>query len=278
MYYTILTEQPTLKPELGQQRVSLLKLKELVLDATSGSDAHVVETFLLRFDCINLVRLLRNGVSETIDERGLLTREQLLELMQGDEGTGWGIEDVPQFLRAFTARYRKKVNQIGWFADDDLLLQYYDYAISHSKGILAQWYRLNLLLLSLVTAFVARKNGWRIADYVKARGDVYDAIRNSNAPDFGLTAQIPTIGEIMKIADETDPVSKEEMIDSYKWKWLDEFTFREPFDIVALIAYMARTEMLDRWSLLDVEQGKARFTEIINNLRKEAQVPKEFLR
>ena len=82
----------------------------------------------------------------------------------------------------------------------------------------------------------------------------------------------------MKIADETDPVSKEEMIDSYKWKWLDEFTFREPFDIVALIAYMARTEMLDRWSLLDVEQGKARFTEIINNLRKEAQVPKEFLR
>ena len=258
MYYTILTEQPTLKPELGQQRVSLLKLKEIVLDATSGSDARVVETFLLRFDCINLVRLLRNGVSEPIDERGLLTREQLLELMQGDEGTGWGIEDVPQFLRAFTARYRKKVNQIGWFADDDLLLQYYDYAISHSEGILAQWYRLNLLL--------------------KARGDVYDAIRNSNAPDFGLTAQIPTIGEIMKTADETDPVSKEEMIDSYKWKWLDEFTFREPFDIVALIAYMARTEMLDRWSLLDVEQGKARFTEIINNLRKEAQVPKEFLR
>ncbi|MCR5820329.1 MAG: DUF2764 domain-containing protein [Bacteroidaceae bacterium] len=278
MYYTILTGQPPLRPDKVEQRASLAEMKDMVIEATSGKDARDVQTFFLRFDCMNLVRLLRNGKTEEINPLGLLSREQLDELMLGQEGTGWGLETQPEFLRAFTARYRKKANQIGWFSADDILLQYYDYAISHSDGILSEWYELNLNLQSLMTAFIARKNNWRVADYVKGQGEVCDAIRNSSAADFGLAAQLPYIDEIIKIADEPDPVSKEKQTDAFKWKWLDEHSFMEPFDIVALIFYLARTEMLDRWDLLDVEQGKARFTAIINNLRGEARVPAEFIR
>ena len=73
-------------------------------------------------------------------------------------------------------------------------------------------------------------------------------------------------------------IEKEREIDALRWNWLEEQTFLEPFDINALFSYLARTEMLERWSLLDVEQGMNRFTEIIENLRGSAKVPEEFIR
>jgi hypothetical protein len=81
----------------------------------------------------------------------------------------------------------------------------------------------------------------------------------------------------MKIVDEQDPVRKEKMIDAFKWIWLDERTFFEPFSIEAVFAYLCKLQMQERWAKLDVEQGKETFQKIIDDLRSEAQVPEEFL-
>ena len=277
-YYTILTGQAPLKLSDTGSRATLEQLKATVLDIVQGEDARLVNDFFLKFDCQNLVRLIKNPDTEELDSRGTLSREQLQELLLGERGTGWGVEQVPQFIKDFVNAYPAKATTNGYFPEDDILLAYYDHAIQTSNATLAEWYRLNFDLLSLMTAFVARKNGWNVADYVKGQGEVCDALRTSTASDFGLTATMPFVSDIMKIADETDPVQKEKKMDAFKWAWLDEHTFFEPFDVVALIAFLARTELLDRWALLDVEQGKARFTEIIEGLRGEARVPEEFIR
>jgi hypothetical protein len=73
-------------------------------------------------------------------------------------------------------------------------------------------------------------------------------------------------------------VDKERQIDALRWAWLDERTFFEPFDITALFAYLVRTEILERWALLDPEQGRQRFTRIIEDLRGSVKVPEEFIR
>ena len=58
--------------------------------------------------------------------------------------------------------------------------------------------------------------------------------------------------------------------------WLEDETFMEPFSVNALFAYLLKAGMLERWALLDPEQGKARFRELIESLRREATVPQEF--
>ena len=277
-YYTILTGQRPLKISDDAPRATLEQLKDAVLEATTGADATLVRDFFMKFDCLNLVRLLKDPETADLDPRGNLSREQLEELMQGERGTGWDVEQVPDFLKAFAEGYRRKAEAPGYFAEDDVLLQYYDYAMQSKNPDVAAWYRLNFNLQSLMTALVARRNGWKVSDYVRGEGELCDALRTSTAPDFGLGAAMPEVADIVKIADETDPVEKEKRIDAFKWAWLDEHTFFEPFEITALIAFLARTELLDRWALLDVEQGKARFTEIIEGLRGEARVPEEFIR
>ena len=106
-----------------------------------------------------------------------------------------------------------------------------------------------------------------------------DAIlKQANQPDFGLGTELDYVKDLMQAAETTDPVEKERLIDALRWNWLEEKTFFEPFDITALFAYVVRSEILERWALLDPEQGRERFTEIIENLRGEAKVPEEFIR
>ena len=276
-YYTILTGQMPLKMSDSATRTTLEELKAVALEAATGGDAALVRDFFLKFDCLNLVRLLKNPEADDLDQRGTLSREQLQELMQGERGTGWDVELVPAFLRDFAEGYAAQVGQQGYYPEDDVLVQYYTYAMNGKNAEVAEWYRLNFNLLSLMTALVARKNGWTVSDYVKGEGDLCDALRTSTAADFGLGAQLPYVADIIKIADESDPVEKEKKMDAFKWAWLDEHTFFEPFDITALIALLSRTELLERWALLDVEQGRQRFTQIIEDLRGNAKVPEEFM-
>ena len=86
------------------------------------------------------------------------------------------------------------------------------------------------------------------------------------------------VKELMQIVDEPDPVLKEKRIDAFKWNWLDDQTFFDPFNMDAVFAYFCKLEMLHRWEILDPEQGKETFRKIIDELRGEAKVPDEFKR
>ena len=101
-------------------------------------------------------------------------------------------------------------------------------------------------------------------------------IRENKTKDFDLSHEYDYVKQLMSIADENDPVRKEKMIDAFKWQWLDENTFFEPFSIESVFAYFCKLEMQYRWAKLDVETGKETFKQIIENLRGEARVPDEF--
>ncbi len=275
-YYTILTGQPPLTMSDTATRTPLAQLKDLFTEAVSGDDAQAVADFFLKFDCLNLVRLLKDPENQHIDPRGILSHEQLDELIQSEHGTGQDLEQVPEFIKTFPEDFHAKTGSPTYFPEDEMLLQYYTYAIGTKDPEVAAWYQFNFDLQNVMTALVARKNGWKVSDYVKGEGDFCDALRTSMAADFGLSGVMPFVADIIGIADETDPVKKEKKMDALKWAWLDEHTFFEPFGLTALIAYLARTEILERWALLDPQQGRERFTQIIDDLRGEAKIPDEF--
>jgi hypothetical protein len=132
---------------------------------------------------------------------------------------------------------------------------------------------MNMDLNNILTAILARKYGWNIADYIKGEGEVQEKLREENTPDFGLSREMDYMKELIQIADQDDPVKKEKMIDALKWLWLDDNTFFEPFGIESVFAYMCKLEMQYRWANLDVDKGKESFEQIIENLRGEARVP-----
>ena len=277
-YYCFMAGLPTVKLTDAQPQQSLLQLKEELADVLEPQDARLMERYFMRFDCENLATLLADEAAE-IDQRGNYDREALNLLIEEARQTDSAVKGFPAFMADFVRDYDAHAGQTNWFARDAALLAYYNYARECPNAMMADWYSLNFNILNILTALIARRQGWALENYVQGDGPVVEALlKQSTQADFGLTGELDYMKDLMQAAETTDPVEKERQIDALRWNWLEDKTFFEPFDITALFAYVVRNEILERWALLDPEQGRERFTQIIENLRGEAKVPEEFLR
>ena len=98
--------------------------------------------------------------------------------------------------------------------------------------------------------------------------EVAQALRTSNARDFGLGDTVDYLPDLWRIAEETDLMVREKKVDLLKWEWLEEHTFFKPFDIESVFAYLLKLEMIERWVMLDKVTGEKTFREIVGAMKK----------
>lgn len=255
--------------------VSIPDLKEELEQSLSDIDKKLIFYFFLETDCKNLVKLLKNPDAE-IDTTGNLCMEQYVDLMTSAREMNFNVHRYPAFMSEFARQYNYNKDTEGWYAEDEMQLAFYEYAKRCPNKMIREWYNLNHNINNILTAMIARKNGWNVSDFIKGDNELTEMIRTNNTKDFDLGAELDYVSELMKIVDCEDPVEKEKKIDAFKWIWLEEQTFFNVFSIEAVFAYLCKMSMLNRWEKLDVEKGQATFRQIIENLRGEAKVPEEF--
>ena len=260
-----------------QPGFSFEELREWCDAELSAQDRKLIFYFYLRLDCKNLVKLLKDPEAK-VDLHGNYTLEQYQDLITSAREMNFNVHRFPSFMSVFAREYDYNKGKKGFFPEDEMAYQFLNYAITTCPNrMMRDWYQLNLDVTNILTAMLARKNGWNVADYIKGDGEVQTMIKENKTRDFDLTHEFDYVKQLMKIADEEDPVRKEKMIDAFKWLWLDERTFFNPFSIDAVFAYHCKLEMQYRWARLDVETGKETFRQIIENLRSQARVPEEFI-
>lgn len=277
-YYCFMAGLPTVKLTDTQPRHTLIQLKEELAGVLEAKDERLMERYFLRFDCESLAALLTDADAE-VNPRGNYDREALLQLIEDARQSDTAVKGFPPFMADVVRSYDEHSAETGWFALDAALLAYYNYARECPNQMMSEWYTLNVNILNILTALIARRQGWPLERYVQGDGPVVEALlKQGTQPDFGLGGELDYVADLVRAAETTDPVEKERQIDALRWQWLEDKTFFEPFDITALFAYVVRNEILERWAQLDPEQGRQRFTEIIESLRGEAKVPDEFIR
>ena len=278
-YYCLMAGLPDITLEDTKHDVSIAELREELDGSISDGDRKVLYYFFLKNDCTNLVKLLKNP-SAQIDNNGNFTMEQYIDLITSAREMNFNVHRYPAFMSEFARAFDYNKDKEGYFPEDDLLYQFYEYAIETCPNkMVRHWYRLNLDINNILTALLARKNGWNVSKYIQGDNDVTEMIlTNRNAKDFSLVNEHDYVKDLMKIVDCEDPVEKEKRIDAFKWIWLDEQTFFDIFSIEAVFAYFCKLDMLGRWEKLDVEKGQETFRQIIENLRGEARVHEEFIR
>ncbi len=271
----MMASSPELEMNVKHMECTLPEFKQQCEEALSYADKKLMFYFFLRYDCENIVKLLRNPEAE-VDELGNFTREQYRDLLTSAREMNFNVHRYPSFMSEFARNYSYNKDVEGYFPEDAMLASYLEYASKCPNKMMSKWYKLIRDINNILTAMIARKNGWNVADYIQGDTEVNEMIRTNSSRDFDLSLEYDYVKELMKIVDEEDPVQKERYIDAFKWVWLDEQTFFNPFSIEAVFAYLCKLEMLQRWERLDPEQGKATFERIIDELRGEARVPAEF--
>ena len=263
--------------DLEKPQISFDDFRAQTEEVITESDRKLLFYFYLKTDCINLVRMLKKPEVQ-LTQFGNLTEEQLKDLITSARTMNFNVHRYPAFMSIFAREYDYNKDKPNFFAKDKILFDFYQFAIQCPNKFISEWYKLNLNLTNMLTAFIARKYGWNVSDYIYGDNEVNEMIRNNNTKDFDLRHEYDYVADIMNIVDTDNPVDKERLIDAFKWNWLDEATFFDVFSIEAVFAYLCKLKIIDRWQHLEPEIGQARFKEIIENLRAEAKVPEEFVR
>lgn len=274
-YYGLMTGLPDISLSNVKQQCTIEMFKEECGMVLSDEDIHLLNYFYLKIDALNVVRLLKNEDSEMLP-LGVYGREELLDLITFARESEEYSEYYPSFLLDFVRSYDINKDKEGYIAEDAALLAFYQYSMTCKNKFIADWSTLNYNISNVLAALIARKYGWKTSQYVLGDDEIADMLRMSKSRDFDLGKEYDFIEDLIRIADESDPVLKEKKIDAFKWNWLDDKTFDDFFSIQAVFAYLCKLEMLERWDKLDVNKGKETFRQIIESLRSAAEVPSEF--
>lgn len=71
-----------------------------------------------------------------------------------------------------------------------------------------------------------------------------------------------------KIYSDPDILAKERAIDQLLWEKIDEITIFNYFDLDAVLGFVAKLHIVQRWSNLDEETGRQLFREMIQRITK----------
>ena len=154
--------------------------------------------------------------------------------------------------------------------EEDLRAQLlYQEGMRSHNAFVREWFAFNLNLNNILAAVICRKHGFDLKKTIVGEGEVQDALRTSNAKDFGLSATLPEIDDILRLSEVEDLYEREKKTDALRWNWLEEKTLFNYFEAENVFAYWLQAQMLFRWDILNKETGEQIFRDLLNDMKRD---------
>lgn len=272
-YYYLVTGLPELALEDSKLSFTVADFKEELYSLLSANDCKVVDLFYLQFDNANVLKLLKDKEA-AIDTRGNYTADELVGyislLKEGDK-----VPDsvLPSYLSTFITEYLESATEDAVANENRLSTLYYAYAMGCANPFVASWFAFNLNVNNILVALTARKYKMEVAPMIVGDTEVCEALRTSNARDFGLASEVDYLDAVLKIGETEEMVDREKRLDRLRWDWMSEATFFNYFTVERLFVFLLQLEIIERWLPLDKEKGYQLFRSMIDSLKDEVQIP-----
>ncbi|OFX82779.1 MAG: hypothetical protein A2W99_14035 [Bacteroidetes bacterium GWF2_33_16] len=185
---------------------------------------------------------------------------------------------LPNYMYQFYSIYKdeeqnQKINR-SW---ENLLTElYFDYVLQTKNSFLKQWFEFNQNIKNILTGINCRKFNLNPERQLIGKSFITDSILKNTSKDFGLDVEFPVVIELLNITEKDNLLTRERDLDILRWKKIDELTLFEYFTIDVVLAFTIKLDIAYRWLLLDEETGRKIFKQIIIDLKKSFEFPKEF--
>lgn len=271
-YYCLIAGLPNIALDDSKLTYSISQFRQELDGILTKADKKLIDLFFLKFDNKNLIAHAKQPDRDP-DPRGRITYDEFDALYKAlkEEEKPPKNDRIPPYFKEFFKLYleaqgKENKQEIPW--EDRLAALYYAYAMKNANKFVSDWFCLNLNINNMLTVITCRKYGFDKAGYIVGDNEVAQALRTSNARDFGLGDTVDYLPDLWRIAEETDLMVREKKVDLLKWEWLEEHTFFKPFDIESVFAYLLKLEMIERWVMLDKATGEKTFREIVGAMKK----------
>ncbi len=244
-YYYLLCAMPRLR--LGERnRPNVKNFLDTRGHLIFKEEWEQINLILLKNDCFNLNSLLNKLEIKPL--MGTISLEQLEEGIKQSTG-------LPEFMLKFVTAFKaEEIEKADPF--DQLLEDYYCYAINNSVPFMKKWFAFERDLHNIIAGLRTRNFNLEPEKYILNHNETaQQIINNFSSPDFDLAKKYLWLNEVMLIMEGEDPLFLERKLDEIKWYKLDEMTYHIYFRSEAFLSYFIRLTLLERW--LEVVPEKA---------------------
>ena len=131
---------------------------------------------------------------------------------------------------------------------------FYRQALRHRDRFIREWFAFDLDLRNTATAFLNRSLG---------RPDGQDQILPAEREE----AEFPEQEAVEAVLNDTDILRRERALDDLRWRKIEELTMMDWFDLDAILGFVARLKIIDRWLRLDPDSGRTFFRRLVEDIQ-----------
>lgn len=230
----------------------------------SSKDIKALRLMQSYYDCENLIALRHSRAA--YNPLGNLSRQELEAELQNPTLMPGKVAKVIKAYADVESEAAEEVDLSLGF-ERAIMGAYYEVCRASSCRFLKQWAEFDRTLRNVVAAIVARSLDRRIESVTVGQGDVVEQLHRSSAADFGLRGEVDYVDALLAaVGDEQNMVEKEHKIDLVRWEQASEIASGDYFNINAILSYVARINIVARWTLLDEKRGREMFERIKQEL------------
>jgi hypothetical protein len=192
-------------------------------------------------------------------ERVPINRERLFERLKMLEP-----EDaiIVERASAFLAYRRQPAAR----TDREMVAAYHRLMEVVHQPDLSAMFEFNINVRTIVAALRRRHQGlplpaagepWGVGPYVR------HLEQNWDAPDFKLAAVFPWIPQARALLEDGEALALRRLLFGLTWDYVDRLAQDKSFQFEAVIAYLYKWDLVNRWLAHNVEEAQLRFEELL---------------
>ncbi len=268
-YYCLIAGLPEISPDDKKLSLSVQELRTYLNDYLTKKEIDVINLFFYPNDNAQILRLLQKQEPD-LNLQTVFTASQLEDEIQDPMF-------VPSYIKEYLLDLQKEDREITRrLPEVELSERYWNFMLSQKERLVKKYAEFSLNLKNLITALNCRKYHLEIEKEVIGDSYFTKQLKTSRAKDFELSDDYPYVDTVLTLFDKGNAAEREYRIDMLYWEFLDEETGHKYFTFDNVIAFTLKLMILERWSKMTTEQGKAIFRDLLERFKKEFQFAKEF--
>ena len=179
----------------------------------------------------------------------------LPELTSGFENTNFDYAAIKESIMELLSEKDQQLVELmeEGFDENTLGPDFYVKAAASKNRFIREYFDFDGRLRNIKVQYLAKRLGKNGDDYLV---DLPEA-------DFEEEKQI------VEILQDADFVDREQRMDDLKWEKASDIARMDYFNMNAILAFLVKAKTVQRWAELDPEKGKAMFTKLLEEIRKQ---------
>lgn len=141
---------------------------------------------------------------------------------------------------------------LGGWVDENLTEDFYKEMLKEKSRFLKEYFTFDLRVRNGKAQFLNKAFGRPLKQ---------DTIELETGSEF------PEASQLDAALSQTDLIAREKGLDDLMWKKISDITTFDYFDMDAVLAFVAKLHIIDRWLSLDERTGREMFSRLVKEVR-----------